>query len=301
MRDGRILVLGATGTVGSMVVDELASEGAAVRAASRRGAGGQPKAASAGQRGGEGGVEWVRFDYEEPGSFEGAVAGVESVFMVVRPGDDRPQDTAVPLLDAALKAGVKKVVLLSAMGAELRPDFGLRVVELAIEARGFRFVHLRPNWFMQLFTSGPFHADLMATSSLHLPAADAAISYIDARDIAQVAARVLMETEFEGRGYTLTGPEALRHEDMVSVLARAVGRSLRYVPLTEEQARAGLAAAGFPANRVERLIGFYRLVRQGLCAPVSDATERILGRPARGWLGFVEENPGVFVNGRCNS
>jgi len=241
------------------------------------------------------GAEWVSFDYEAPGTFAGAVADVQSMFMVVRPGDDAPQATAIPMLEEARRAGVGKVVLLSAMGAERRPEFGLRILERYIEESGFRFVHLRPNWFMQLFTAGPLHHDLMTTGALHLPAGDAAISYIDAADIAQVAARVLTTAEYDGQGLTLTGPEPISHAQLTGELSAFTGRIFRYVALSEEQARAGLASGGFSEARIERLIQFYRLVRTGVCAPTSDATQRVTGAPAATWQQFVQRNLAAFL------
>lgn len=239
-------------------------------------------------------VRWVAFDYDNPDTFRPAVEGTTDIFMMVRPGDDTPQTTAIPLLERARDAGVGKVVLLSAMGAERRPDFGLRILERYIEDTGFRFVHLRPNWFMQLFTSGPLFLDLATTSGLHLPAGDAAISYIDAWDIAEVAAQVLTDGRWDGLGLTLTGPEALTHAELVETLADATGRELKYVPLTDDQARQGLAAAGFNEARIERLILFYRLVRQGVCAPVSQGVEEITGKRGRRWKEFVRRNVRVW-------
>ncbi len=262
------LVLGATGTVGNLVVRRLLTAGFPVRAASRKaGQWDHPN------------LTWIQFDYEDPQTFAPAVQGISRLFMVVRPGDDNPQLTAIPLLEQARLAGVGHVVLLSALGAQLRPDFGLRKLELAIETLGFAYTHLRPNWFMQLFTDGPLYADIMTSDALHIPAADAAISYIDVEDIADVAFAVLTQSKHQNRAYDLTGPHPLSHEQIMTTLSEVAGRPLAYVPLSEEQARQGLAAAQFSPARIERLIGFYRLVRSGLCAPVSPDVAQILGRP----------------------
>ena len=150
------LVLGASGLVGGHVVQGLVARGCAVRCAGRR-----PR---------EG---WVRFDLTDPATFGPALAGVDRVFLVARPGDDAPQVVAAPLIEAMARAGVAHVVNLSAMGAELRPEFGLRKVELLLEASGMAFTHLRPNWFMQVFTVPPLGPLLAATGTLALPAGDA--------------------------------------------------------------------------------------------------------------------------------
>lgn len=275
----KILVLGATGTVGSELLRLLRQQNVAVRAASRRPDECREEAGSL--------VSWVRFDYDDPATYAPAVQGVESLFLVVRPGDDTPQNTAVPLLECARQAGVRRVVLLSAMGAQLRPDFGLRRVEVAIEEMGFACSHLRPNWFMQLFSDGPLHTDITRTSALHIPAGDAAISYIDVLDIARVACTLLTTPHQQNEGYTLTGPEPLTHASVMAKLSLVAGRPLTYVPLSEEQARLGLAAARFSPERIERLIQFYRLVRSGLCAEVTDCVRQITGHPATSFAQFA--------------
>lgn len=284
---GKILVLGATGAVGGQLVQELLQRGQSVRAATRR------PAEAAAQLGAA--VECVRFDLEQPETFAAAVEGVDRVFLLARPGDDEPQRTACPLIDVLKLRGVRHVVALTAMGTELRPDFGLRRVECHLEASGIAWTHLRPNWFMQVFAGGPMLADLRSSGALHLPAGDAKISYIDVRDIAAVAAVALSEPGHTGRGYTLTGPEALEHSEITRQISLAAGRTFAYVPIGEEAAGGSLAAAGLPPARIERLLGFYRLVRQGYCAPVSPDVATVLGRPAISFAQFAQDHAACWA------
>src|SRR5512140_27951 len=145
---GAVLVIGATGEVGSRVLAELGTRGVPVRAASR-----QPAVASAASAPcASGPVDWVRFDLEAPETFDPALAGVARVFLIARPGDDDADRPARPLVQAMLRAGVRHVVDLSAMGAETRDDFALRKIELMLERSGMEWTHLRRNWFMQIFS-----------------------------------------------------------------------------------------------------------------------------------------------------
>jgi len=265
------LVIGATGRVGSGVVRELTARGEKVRAATRN-----PRA-----RGTWGdGVEPVAFDYDRPATFDLVTRGVHAMFLVVRPGDDHPDETAIPLVDVALRNGVAHVVSLTAMGVERMPGNGLRRIERHVEERAPGWTHLRPNFFMQIFTAPPLLHQLRDGDTLRLPAGDARLSFIDAGDIAAAAAIVLAEPGHAARAYTLTGPEALAHDDVASAIASATGRPIRYAPLGEDEARKAMAAGGLSAARVERLIGFYRLVRAGACTPVSPDLESVLGRGA---------------------
>ncbi|HEX9106270.1 MAG TPA: NAD(P)H-binding protein, partial [Longimicrobiales bacterium] len=256
-----------------------------------------PARAEADRNGGDGvaaGVEWVRLDLEQPETFAPALAGVDAVFMVARPGDDEADRVAAPLVDALVREGVARVVDLSALGAELRPDFALRRVELMLEGSGVAWTHLRPNWFMQVFSTPPLLDGIRARGELCLPAGDARLSFVDARDVAAVAAVALCETGHAGKAYALTGGEALDHAQVAAEIGRASGRAVRYRPLGEAAARAALASSGFGPGRVERLIGFYRLVRGGACAPVSADVATVLGRPPIGFRTFACTNASLW-------
>lgn len=266
--------------MGAEVVRGLETEGIAVRAASRK-----PDE----QRTGASTTRWVKFDFDDPSSFDSAVSGVDTVFLMARPGDERPEAAAIPLLEVLLSNGVKRIVNLTAMGCEMRPNFGLRKVELAIEGSGLLFTHLRPNFFMQIFCSGPHFAQLGRLRQLRLPAADAPISFIDSRDVAAIAVRCIVESGHAGRAYTLTGAEGLSHAAVTQIISRVSGIQLGYVPLSDDEARLEFAAAGLPTENVERLIGFYRIVKTGLAGVVSQDTAHLLGCAPRRFTDFATD------------
>src|SRR5512140_429383 len=245
---GKVLVMGATGEVGGRVLRELVRQGEEVAGASR-----EPTGAAAALGG-----SWRELDLERPATFAPALEGVARLFLVARPGDDDPDVPGAPLLAAARAAGVRRVVLLSAFGAELEPEFGLRRLELLLETSGLAWTHLRPNFFMQIFAGPPLLTGLLTSGVLRLPASDARLSYVDTRDIADVAAAALTGDGHEGKAYALTGPESLDHYDVVSRISAASGVTFRYEPVSEGAAAAAMAAGGLGPARVERLLGFYR-------------------------------------------
>jgi uncharacterized protein YbjT (DUF2867 family) len=278
----KVLVMGATGRTGSELVKLLSQNGNAVRAATRN-----PLKF-------QGNAEAVEFDYEKPRTFAPALAGVEKVFLIARPTDNHSDKAAMPFIDEAKKAGVQHIVDLTAMGVEQEETFMLRVLEKYIEASGIPYTHLRPNWFMQNLNSGPMYADIRATGGLHLPAADAAISFIDLRDIAAVAFKVLTGPDHAGKAYTLTGKESLSYYQVAEKLSRVSGRKITYFPITEEIARAALTKAKVPADIIERWADFHRKVRSGFSAPVTNDVEQILGRPPILFDQYAEENAGFW-------
>jgi len=236
----------------------------------------------------------VELDYDRPATFLPAVTTVEKVFLTVRPGDNHSDEAAAPLIDAAKRAGVRHIVALTAMGVEQDETFMLRKLETYIEASGMAWTFLRPNWFMQNFDSGPMYAEIIGTGSLHLPAGDAKISFIDVRDIASVGLSALTEPRHTGKAYTLTGGESLNHFQVMDKLSKCAGKNLSFVPISAETARQALQQRGVPADLIQRWDDFYQKVRQGLCAPVFPDTETILGRPPTTFDQYVCDYAGAW-------
>jgi uncharacterized protein YbjT (DUF2867 family) len=264
----RILVVGSTGKVGGELVKILTRNKKVVRAATRK-----PSASNKGQS-----VEFVEFDYDRPETFATALSGIDKVFLVARPGDNHSDKAAEPFIDEAIKAQVRLIVNLTAMGVEQDESFMLRILERNIEKSGIPFVHLRPNWFMQNFNCAPMLTEILAKGTLHLPAADARLSFIDIRDIAAVGFVVLTNECHSGKAYTLTGKEALSHFDVAEKLSKASGRKITYVPVSEEMACSGLAKNGVPPELIDRWADFYKKIRLGFCSPVSANIDALLGR-----------------------
>jgi uncharacterized protein YbjT (DUF2867 family) len=266
----QILVIGATGRVGSELVKLLMENGESVRAATRN------PVTNASRFYNNVGV--VEFDYERPETFAPSLIGVEKIFLSVRPGDNHSDIVSIPLIDLAEKMGVQRIVDLTAMGVEQDDSFMLRKLEKYIEASGMEFTHLRPNWFMQNFNVGPMYTEIMATGELHLPAADAEISFVDVRDIAAVAFASLTQSHHSGKAYTLTGQESLNHFQVVEKISQFTLEKLEYIPITEEIAHESLEKRKIPIDLIERWTDFYRKVRQGLCSPISADIESVIER-----------------------
>jgi uncharacterized protein YbjT (DUF2867 family) len=276
---GQVLVIGVTGSVGSEVALQLSRKGEQVRGATRKPARRSSSIA-----------EFVEFDFERPETFTPALHGVDRVFLMARPGDEQADRVVLPLIDEMKRIDIRHVVNLSAFGANKRDETALRKIEKHLENSGMDFTHLRPNWFMQIFTSGPLLAGIRATEAIHIPAADAKISYIDVRDIAAVATAAFTEPGHAGKACTLTGPQSLDHHEIAREISSATGKSIQYSPISEEAARKAIQSAGLSFERVERLIEFYRIVRAGFCAFVSSDMESVLGRSPITFQQFAKDH-----------
>lgn len=281
-----ILVIGATGKTGSELVRLLSGKNLSVVAATRNPDLARKHLPAA--------VRAVLFNYDLPATFAPALDGVERIFLMARPTDPHADRAALPFLQEAKKHGVKFIVNLSAIGVERVDAFVLRILERYVEDSGIPCTHLRPNWFMQNFSSPPMVKEIQATGLLRLPAGDALISFVDIRDVAAVACEVLTNPRHSGKAYTLTGGEALSHFHVAEALSRAAGKPIAYEPISESSARTLLNTAHIPPDIIERWIQFYAMVRDGFCAEISESVGHILGRQPIPFSQFARDNAAAW-------
>lgn len=283
-----ILVLGATGNVGSHVVKQLADVGANVRAAVR-----SPRKAEALK---SQNVSLAEFDTDKPETVEAAFQGVDKVFLLT-PLVPNMVELSNSLVEVAKKAGVKHIVKSSGMGAEVEPGITLtrwhRAAEKAIEASGIAFTFVRPNGFMQNYTnfSGP---TIKTQNAFYLPMGDGKVSHIDARDIASVAVAALSQDGHEGKAYEITGPEAISNEQIAEIISQVVGRKINYVDVPEDAVREEMKKLGMPDVLVEANIELYGLYKAGYAAEVTPVVEQVTLKKPISFEQFAQDNADAF-------
>lgn len=281
----KILVIGATGNVGKSVVAFLQQKGQSVRAATRT-----PHNYPATNR-----VEAVAFEYDDPATYGPALAGVERVYVQPRNADTHADQTLIPFLEAAKSAGVKQIVLMTAVGVDqASDDVPYRKVEKHLMASGVPYTIVRPNWFMQNFYPGFLYPGLQTQGVLYVPAGTAQTSFIDTEDIGAVVAEVLTNEAHFNKEYTLTGGEALTYEEAVAILAQAAGRPLSYQAIDDADFQKGLLSAGWYEDQVAFMSGLFAMVRQGLVSGVTTAVADILGRAPRTLAQYAQENAAAW-------
>lgn len=280
-RSNAILVVGSTGNVGRALTGELVGENESVRAATRNPSG--FKAAA--------GAEAVRFDYADAATFGPALEGTDRVFLIGPPSPE-PHPVMIPFLQAATRPK-RKLVLMTAMGTEMDEGGSLRRVELFLEQSGAPFVILRPNWFMDNFHTS-WLEPVRQAGVIPLPAGDGRTSLIDARDIAASAAAALGTDRFDGRAFTLTGPEALTYHEAAAMVSAAAGREIRYVPLDDAAFIRSSTDAGVPADLAEYLAALFGFVRQGLAAAITPSVEELTGRAPRRFQQYAEDHAALW-------
>ncbi|MGC4094891.1 MAG: NmrA family NAD(P)-binding protein [Polyangiaceae bacterium] len=274
-----VLVVGASGTVGTNVVNGLKSLGQSVRASTS----GEPKSA-----------DQVRLDLSSGAGRDTAFDGVNRLFLLSPAGFTNQDELLLPLIERAKQRGLAKVVLMTAWGANASDELPLRKVELALERSGLRYDILRPNWFMQNFNSY-WIGGIREQGKILLPAADATVSFIDARDIADVAVKLLTTDAFDNLAFELSGAESLTHAEVAKRLGAVIGKPIGYENITPEALKQSLLGAGVGEPYADFLNLILGYLRQGYNAAVNDNVERITGRAPRTLQTYLEDYKSAWL------
>jgi uncharacterized protein YbjT (DUF2867 family) len=237
------------------------------------------------------GVLGAKIDLATGEGLDSAMHGVEGVFLLA---GDMPDQTAgeIRVIEAAKRAGVRRIVKLSVLGAETEAFSFAKIhrpVEYAIEASGIPFTLLRPGSFMQNFVT--YYGDtIRSQSAFYLPQSEARESHVDARDIARVAAKALTDRSHEGKAYDLVGPTPLTYTEAAEKLSATVGRKISYVGMPDDQYRKTMIGLGIPQKSVDELIDLFRFIRQQRTPLSSTAIKDVTGHDPIGFDQFVRDH-----------
>jgi NAD(P)H dehydrogenase (quinone) len=280
--DGLIAVTGATGGLGGRVARRLAGRGVAQRLLVRDAAR-APRLDRA---------EVAEATYGDGEAMRRALDGVATLLLVSASEDRERIKLHTTAVDAAVAAGVGRVVYTSFFGAA--PDctftFGRDHwhTEELIKGSGLRFTMLRDNLYLDFL---PLMVG--ADGVIRGPAADGRVAAVARDDIADVAAAVLLADgdRHDGRSYDLTGPEALTMAEVAQRLSELAGRTISYHPETLEEAYASRASYGAPDWEVDGWVTTYVAIANGELEAVSGDVAAVAGHPPMGLDDFLRRNP----------
>ncbi len=267
-----ILVTGATGHLGRLVVQSLLERGVDPQAIV---AGGRDLAKAA-----DLGVRTAHLDYTDAASIAAALDGVDSVLLISgsEVGQRVAQHRAV--IDAATDAGVTKLVYTSAPKATtsdlvLAPEH--KATEELIAASGIPFVILRNNWYTENYA--PDLARAAETGVLASGAGEGRVASASRKDFAEAAAAVLVEDGHIGQVYELGGDVAWSYHDLASAIAEVSGREVRYQPLSADEQLEALRAAGLDEGTAGFVVALDAGIAGGALGETDGTLARLIGRP----------------------
>ncbi len=261
-----ILVIGGTGKTGRRVVEQLQKKGIEPRVGSRSAT--------------------PSFDWDNKDTWVEALNGIEKMYVTYYP------DLAVPGAKEAIQSltylakelGVKKMVLLSGKG-----ETEAEACEKIVIDSGMNYTIVRASWFNQNWSES-FFLEPILSGEVALPMSDVLIPFVDANDIAEVAATVLLDDSYNGEIIEVTGPELITFKDIVDIISKTSNRGLNFYDITLEQYVDGMKQMQIP-NDVVWLIEY--LFSHVLTNPknqlVVNDIERVLGRKAKTFLEYAQE------------
>lgn len=258
-----VALVGGTGKTGARVARRLRGVGIRTRAVSRS--------------------TDPAFDWADRSTWASALAGAGAAWVAYQPdlAVAHAASDIAELSRIAQDAGVRRMVLLSGRG-----EVGAQAAEAALAASGIDWAVVRCAWFMQNFTES-FLAEMVAAGTVALPVGDVLEPFVDVDDIADLGAGLLAGTIPAGRVYELTGPELLGFADAVAMAGAARDVDARYVPVTPDEFRAGLHAAGIDADTVDLLSELMAVTLDGHNARTSDDFRAATGREPRSFADYV--------------
>jgi uncharacterized protein YbjT (DUF2867 family) len=288
---GKILITGATGKVGGAALDNLGNADIELRVLVQDGS----KAESLEGRG----VEVALGDFLEPETLGPALEGVGTVFLLtpIHP-EQVPQATNV--IEAAKESGndpriVRVSVHQASHEAPTRISRQHAEIEDKLVSSGLPYTFLRPQSFMQnTLMAAPTVA---SQGRIFQPMKDGRLGMIDARDIGEVAAKILTDDGHEGKIYTLTGPAAISFYDVAEALSEVLDKEVGYVSIPPERAKEAMLSRGIPEWVADALNEYAKAHSEGYSDWTTDHFERLTGHPATSYEEFASDFKRVFRRG----
>lgn len=278
-----ILVTGATGTVGRNLVRQLLEAGQEVRALTR----------SPGTAGLPAEVEVVRGDFGDPATLAPALREIERMHLVAIDGYG-PLATGREIVELAERAGVRRLTHLGHNDPSAPDDDPMeadhRALHRAIEASGLEWTHVFPGEFMA--NTLEWAPSIRAGSVVRAPFAGWTNAMVHEDDIAAVLKAALLEEGHEGRTYWPTGPEPVRRAEAARLIGEAVGRPVRFVELSPDEARKEWKDV-YPPEVIEWFLALGDQL-DGADVPISPDVEQVTGRPGRTFAQWATDHAADF-------
>jgi len=272
-----IAVTGATGALGRRVAERLSAAGADLRLVVRDAAR-APQVPGSEVVANPGG-------FDDPAGLEAALRGADTVYLVSAAEHENRLQQHFDAVDAAVAAGVQRIVYTSFLNAS--PDAVFTLVrqhfatEERIRASGVRATFLRHSMYADFV---PFFASVEnGRAVIAAPAGEGRTSFVSRDDLADVATAVLLrqDRDLDGQALEVTGPEALTMTEAAQVLTEITGRPVDYRNQTVEEAWATRRPSGHPDWEIEGWVTSYLAIAAGELATVTDVVPTLTGHPAR--------------------
>lgn len=275
-----ILVLGSTGTTGSRVAQALDARNVETRLATRH-----PVSPND-----------VFFDWDDIDSHAPALDGVTGVYLVAPVGSADPLPVVGPFLEYAVQQGVRRFVALSSSALD-RGTPGLGEIHDAIASMVPEWAVLRPSWFMQNFVGRTPLADGVRDGEIVSATGEGRVAFVDALDIAAVAAHALTDPEPHNTDHIVTGPTPLSYGDAAALISARTRTEISHRSITVDELAQRHVEHGLPAGFAGILAAMDADIAQGAEDRATTVVEQVTGQPARTFEAFVKAHFATIPSG----
>lgn len=281
----RVLVTGATGNVGSYVLDFLARDTniEVVAAISR------PESAKKFSAD----IKTAVLDFENPTTFETSLERVDRIFLMRPPHISNTKTTFLPFIETAKKKGVRHIVFLSLIGVESNKIVPHYKIEKYILASGIPYTFLRAGFFMQNLNTTHLD-DIRNHHKIILPAGNGKTSFVDTRDVAEVGALALSNGNHFNKKYNLTGSRALTYYEVASVLSKVLDEEINYQPVSVIKFFRHMKTQGHKTAYVMVVTVLYLVTKFGKAGNIYQDIQQILNREPVSFEKYAADHVGYF-------
>ncbi|MGE5683177.1 MAG: SDR family oxidoreductase [Bacillota bacterium] len=287
-----ILITGATGNVGSEVIKSLllqkknkANDEINIIAAVRN-------INKAKRMLGED-VDYSQFDFENPSTFS-SLKGIDKLFLVRPPEISNAKKYIKPVIDWAKSSGIKHIVFLSLIGVEKNYFVPHRKIETYIKQSGIPYTFLRAGFFMQNLETSHLN-EIKINDEIFIPAGTGRTSFIDVRDIAEIAAKALTQSGHTNKAYDLTGKEAISYYDAAQLFSEILKREVKYKNPTVLEFIKRKKEENIPLPFILVMTALYTTARLGLAGRISHQAEILLGRPQISLEEYIRDHKSLWL------
>jgi len=286
----QILITGATGNVGMEVLKALVPK----RGAHRILAGLRDVEKGRDSLAAFSGLEMVEFDFDRTERFGQYLSHIDVLFLLRPPQLADVEKHFRPLVEAAVKQGMKHLVFLSVQGAEKSKLIPHHQIEKLITDCGIPYTFLRPAYFMQNFST-TLRNEIVEKDRVYLPAGKVKFTVVDLKDVGEVAAQVLLQSEqYRNKAVELTNDEQLSFSAICQVLSHILGRRIQFVSPNLLSFFLEKKKQKVPTPFILVMIMLHYLPRFQSTPPTSDWVEKILGRKPVRFVDFVTREKDVW-------
>lgn len=239
-------------------------------------------------------LEYRKFDFLDPSTFTSALMGIDKVFFVRPPHLSNPKEDMFPFLVELKKQHIKQVIFVSLLGVEKNPMTPHHKIEKKIMELNLPYTFIRPSFFMQNLSTTHLE-DIIEHNDLFVPAGNAKTSFIDTRDVGEIAGHCLLDHTYISQKLNITGEQALTYYEVADIMSRVLQRPITYSKPSLLHFRKTMIKRGTPKAYANVMTMLYLITQLGNAKTITTTANTILNRSPYSFEEYVQDYKDVFA------